>query len=164
MPPLRGIDRGIDGKMLCELEQIGHGGQIVIVDASYHIPFTARSVNYLGLTSAQALNGILGLVPVDAIRQADGSEGTPYVLCMNPDLPTKTCEALQSFEKVIANQTSILELKGVPRLANSESKDEIEKAGFYTLANNSDMPTLFVRTRDVLAYSCVLFAVGHSQE
>ncbi len=63
MPPLKGLDRGLNGSALKALEESGHGRRIAIVDASYRIPRWAQVVDYGGKTSVEALVGVLKLVP-----------------------------------------------------------------------------------------------------
>ncbi len=151
MPPLKGIDRGIDGKMLKALEETGHGDQIAVVDASYSIPKGADIVDYHGDSSARALNGILDLVPVDETEVAvvmSADPGTPGSLA-GPELE------------------GAFEDHGVESGFHfrNQDNDSLGKA-FYDLANASpdERPTLFVRTRDERAYACALFVVGHSQQ
>ncbi len=36
--------------------------------------------------------------------------------------------------------------------------------GFYSIANDEAVDTLYIRTRDTMAYACATFIVGHSQE
>ena len=149
MPPLIGIDRGIDGKMLKALEETGHGDQIVVVDASYSIPRGAQVVDYHGDSSPRALNGILDLVPVEETENAkimSSDDGAPGSL------------VLPEFESAFQDH-------GVPSEHRFRNTDRLGTA-FYDLANTSleDHPTLFVRTRDDRAYACAMFVVGHSQK
>ncbi|HTE58324.1 MAG TPA: RbsD/FucU domain-containing protein [Verrucomicrobiae bacterium] len=141
MPPLNGIDRGINGNLLKALEEIGHGAQIAVVDASYDIPPAAEVADYQGDSSARALKGILDLVPLD------DANGYPNVSVMVPHFPQEPGTALEAFEEALTVE---------PGLTGQRD--------FYTLANNPEKHTLFVRTRDEKAFACALFVVGHSQE
>ena len=166
MPPLKGIDRGINGDMLKALEETGHGDQIVVVDASYSIPNSAHKVDYQGDSSVRALLGILDLVPVDETTEGGFGVPTPALMiaAMMPDLPTKTSPALEEFQEAFPLGDQGRVLVGITRLGDEASKGELGKAGFYKVANDPEKRTLFVRTRDQKAYACALFVVGHSQE
>lgn len=162
MPPLKGIDRGINGDMLKALEEIGHGAQIAIVDASYDIPIGAQVVNYQGDSSATALRGILDLVPVDEPANDIGKVKSK-VVAMLPDPPNKEIdsEAFMAFAEVLPTGTMPI-LAGTTRFGGEESAGDANK-GFYAAANDPEKHTLFVRTRDEKAYACAMFVVGHSQ-
>jgi len=166
MPPLKGIDRGINGDMLKALEETGHGDRIVVVDASYSIPYGAHKVDYQGDSSVRALLGILDLVPVDETK--DGGIGVPNpalaITTMMPDLPSRTSPALKEFQEAFPLGDQGRVLVGITRFGDEDSKGEQGRRGFYDLANDPEKRTLFVRTRDQKAYACALFVVGHSQE
>lgn len=168
MPPLKGIDRGINGDMLKALEETGHGDLIVVVDASYSIPNGAHKVDYQGDSSADALKGILALVPVD--EEPGGPQfGVPdpsyKITAMMPDPPESTSPALEAFKKEFPLGHEGYVLTGITRLGedNPRFSGENTKAGFYSVANDPEKRTLFVRTRDQKAYACAMFTVGHSQ-
>jgi hypothetical protein len=146
MPPLKGIDRGINGALLQALEECGHCEQIIIADASLNIPHDAYRRDYQGDSSAQALLGIIALVPVE--------EGT-RITCMAPDPPARTCKAMEVFRSTIGFRIESLPRNGDHRKGG---------LGFYDLINDSEMPTLFVRTRDILPFASARFLVGHAQE
>lgn len=146
MPPLKGIDRGLDGKALCALEQLGHGDQVVIVDPSYSIPRSAEVIDYHSNSSASALSGILSLVPHE--KDESGYD----IACMSHDIGGTICTATNAFEDV-ANK---LELE----MGYQTRKGE---GGFYSTVNDPGKNTLFVRTRDEQAFACAKFIVGHSQ-
>lgn len=164
MPPLKGIDRGLDGEALRILEQTGHGRQIAIVDPSYEIPADAwkesRVYDYHGSTSADALLGILKLVPVD-----EPLHEHPEVVVMHPDEGDERKEATTAFEHAV-DELGELRIAYVPRLDSDVSSfDEPDLGkGFYSLANDPEKKTVFFRTRDTKAYACAMFVVGHSQE
>ena len=152
MPPLKGIDRGLNGTILKALEESGHGRRIAVVDASYNIPRWAQVVDYAGATSVDALIGILRLVPY---------EGT--ISLMRPDETTNPNDWVFGDLATIALEQEFDEPDVVRRLDTIYEGSETAP-GFYTIANNPDEDTLFVRTRDTLAYACATFIVGHSQE
>jgi L-fucose mutarotase/ribose pyranase (RbsD/FucU family) len=158
MPPLKGIDRGIDGKLLCALEEAGHGFQIAVVDPSYPIPGHARVLDYhgnsAGNTSAQALRGILELVPTEKIDD-DGNT----ILAMGHDDIDRSTPAQTQFVKVGHEFGMATRVVG----RNDEVLGGTPVEGFYSRANNPDRYTIFVRTRDEQAYACAMFVVGHSQ-
>lgn len=162
MPPLIGIDRGIDGEMLKALEEIGHGAQIVVVDASYDIPEGAQTVSYHGDSSARALTGILKLVPVDEndVWTLTGKK-VGKVVAMLPDPPETECAALAELREAFPLGNGPV-LVGATRFGQEHEKG-VTKRGFYAAANDPEKHTLFVRTRDEKAYACAMFAVGHSQ-
>src|SRR5579872_5506316 len=111
MPPLKGIDRLIDGDLLKALEETGHGQQIVIVDPSYAIPHNSQRANYHGDSSARALRSILDLVPVD-----QDETGDYLITLMAPDPPAKNSKALRSFRTAI--QDLKLETITLPRMTD----------------------------------------------
>ena len=149
MPPLKGIDRGLNGDALKVLEEAGHGTQIVIVDPSYDIPEYARVIPYQGDSSASALMGILSLVPHE-------KDGAYDVTCMAAD--EGEADAGAAFKEVTDDLG--LDLGYQPRL---ETLGGIEP-GFYADANGIEKRTIFFRTRDEKTYACARFTVGHSQK
>lgn len=153
MPPLKGIDRGINGELLKALEESGHRDRIVVVDPSYPIPYEARVYDYGGDSSARALAGVLALVPWEGV-----------VTYMEPDPePGQGRESVEAFEY----ETSHLEQDGEPIALNGlygRSELNEDGTGFYDIANDiEEWPTIFVRTRDDRAFACATFIVGHSQ-
>ncbi|HUD06827.1 MAG TPA: RbsD/FucU domain-containing protein [Candidatus Saccharimonadales bacterium] len=150
MPPLKGIDRGINGSLLKALEETGHGDHIAIVDPSYSIPEGSRVIDYQGNSSARALKGILALVPI---------EEESHVLLMMPDTEQHSHEAVTEFEEALGG---VRETDWLTRYG----KDNPSGIGFYDLVNNPSnetQNTLFVRTRDEKAFACAMLVVGHSQ-
>lgn len=169
MPPLRGIDRGLDGNALKALEESGHGRRLAIVDASYDIPRWAQVVNYLGQTSAEALHGIASLVPIEE----------DSLTLMYPDIDDHSKLADDAYEAFLTVHGQLLKELGskitIGSLYRKDAADlsellqdaddaEEEEEGFYSVANNEAQDTLFVRTRDTLPYACATFIVGHSQQ
>lgn len=152
MPPLKGVDRGLNGNALKALEESGHEDKIVIVDPSYSIPEGAKVIDYQGDSSAQALRGILNLVPHEPLA-LDGWDAT----CMAADSAEEECPARDAFKKVAGELGLALGTR------TRHGTDEYP-GGFYSRANGLERPTLFVRTRDEKAYACAMFIVGHSQE
>lgn len=160
MPPLKGIDRGLNGEALMALEESGHGRRLAIVDASYDIPREAQSVDYRGQTSAEALKGILALVPYEP--------GTMVVM-VSPSEVTEGSAADRSHD---AFQEALDELFPAEQYPNSEGMEcsvlvppkgwPGEGDGFYDLVNHEH--TLFVRTPDRLPFACISFIIGHSQD
>ena len=151
MPPLKGIDRGLNGGALKALEESGHGERIAIVDPSYAIPEGSRVVSYQGDSSAQALRGILRLVPLEG-----------PVTCMLADENVTTNEAHEEFIEVIHELGVQADWRD--RHDTDLPDSRYDWRGFYTIVNNSDESTIFLRTRDKKAYACATFLVGHSQE
>lgn len=153
MPPLKGIDRALNGNALKVLEEMGHGQQIVIVDPSYEIPADPERliVDYQGNSSAGALRGIVQLVPIEKM------DGKVDVVVMKPDPPAETSKATKAFEAVAQDLDLVL-------AHQIRTDDSIFDKGFYSLANDPEKSTVYFRTRDAKAYACALFVVGHSQE
>lgn len=147
MPPLKGIDRGLNGDALKALEEAGHGQRIAIVDPSYAIPEGARVIPYQGESSATALKGILSLIPIEKIHGSDA-------LIMEADERPDDCEATKAFDQVAVELGLVL-----GSIQRHDTSDLF--TGFYTEVNQPD--TLFFRTRDEKAYACATFIVGHSQ-
>ncbi len=161
MPPLRGIDRGLNGEALKALEESGHGRRLAIVDASYNIPRWAQVVEYHGHSSAQALLGIGRLLPIEL-----GS-----IRVMIADREEESHRAELEFAESCNHLTDELKqnlgYEGIYRLDDQESdfrgESPIKSLGFYSLANNEVEDTLYVRTRDTLPYACATFIIGHMQ-
>jgi len=155
MPPLKGIDRGLNGEALKALEESGHGQRIAIVDPSYAIPEDAPVVNYQGDSSATALRGILALVPTEKLHDRYD------VILMRADSEQwRDCEATNAFEEV--TQEMELKIGYKARVSDPHPGGPGPRVGFYDHVNSPD--TLFFRTRDTKAYACATFIVGHSQD
>lgn len=161
MPPLLGIERGIDGDMLKALEEIGHGAQIAVVDASYDIPEGAHVVKYCGDSSPRALAGIIALVPVDEDMPRLGGERSRSIVCMEPDDAGESGTVLEEFANTIPSDMILVAAKRNGDAAYRE--DSRTAQGFYAVANSPEAHTLFVRTRDPRKYGCAVFTVGHNQ-
>src|SRR3990167_9280168 len=127
--------------MLKALEEIGHGAQIAVVDASYDIPKESQTVDYQGDSSASALKGILNLVPTD----------NDIVIAMGSDEHDKPCPALKETYDALGS-APITHIYVVQRLGEENGEDVLSRQGFYAIANNPEKNTLFVRTRDEKAY------------
>lgn len=147
MPPLRGIDRGLNGNALKALEEAGHGQRIAIVDPSYNFPVNAQVLDYVGPphTSA-ALRGILKLIPIEG-----------DVVLMAPDPGSDDRKALDKMQE----ELNRLEIGHgvIPRLDEHAEDGN----GFYSVVNNPESSTIFFRTRDVRTFACATFIVGHAQ-
>lgn len=168
MPPLIGIDPGIDGKMLKAFEELGQGSRIVIVDANYAIPQGAHTLDYHGSSSAEALGGTLALVPVEP----DGHKVTNirhgWVYALGAESPEGVDAVLGELKKAVKDcpQKGVM-VESVTPVGNNERLfgDSIAHLGFIAFANNRELrdSTLFVRTRDQRLNACALFVVGHAQ-
>lgn len=171
MPPLKGIERGITGQLLCQLEELGHGDRITIVDASYSIPRGAERGEFHGDSSAKALRGILDLVPIDTVDDWDGmpnEDSDRRVLAMLND-QGKQPAAYARFKEARLGFPVPLVLIGATRKGQRDGSpyrhpDGAQYRGFYATMLDPHINTLFVRTRDRLASACASFMVGHSQE
>jgi hypothetical protein len=126
------------------------------VDASYNIPRWAEVIAYHGRSSASALFGIVKLVPVE--------ENRIDFMMPDPSADSPAYRAQNGFELAADELEEELQIKlktgNIPRLDLYSPHGK----GFYTIANNVEEDTLFVRTRDRLPYACATFIVGHSQE
>lgn len=161
MPPLKGIDRGLTGEALKALEESGHGRRIAIVDPSYNIPKWAQVIDYRGPNSAQALLGIVKLVPVETeepivFMRFDPSEEDKPVAAQAYRNFTET-EYSEEISPFRVNKAVL------PRLDQDAIEQGKGDIGFYSIANNEAENTLFIRTPDTLPYACVTFVIGHSQ-
>lgn len=158
MPPLRGIDRGLNGRALKALEESGHGRRLAIVDASYDIPAWAEVIDYTGQTSADALEGIGRLVPIEGgldVMLPDPGDDSEHA----DDAEAAFFAARDRLGKVLRQA---LPINGLQRLDEADPGNP-EDSGFYSLVNDESARTLFVRTRDVLPYACASFMIGHAQ-
>ena len=156
MPPLRGIDRGLNGEALKALEESGHGQMIAVVDSSYPIPREAQVIDYRGPSSAAALEGVLRLVPVEP--------GPLYMMMPDSDDSRAIAKEAQGHTGAAIGRVArelderelwMLQLTAVARL------DTDSQPGFYSIVDKAD--TLFIRTIDDLPYACAAFVIGHSQ-
>lgn len=159
MPPFREerrVDRGLPGKALETLERSGHLRRMAIVDTSYPIPRWAEEVDYRGRSSADALLGVVRLVPV---------EGVVEFMSPDPDDNREEAkEALKAFNQAFVElESEIPELQDQVGERHRLDDDEPEGVGFYSLANDPHADTLFLRTGDRLPYACATFVIGHSQ-
>jgi len=154
MPPLKGIDRGLNGEALKALEESGHGRRIAVVDASYNIPRWSQAIDYNGKTSVEALVGILKLVPHEGniLLMKPDSDVTEYGDGPFCDIAATEVDEALGYPKQF----------GILRLDTIENDEEVP--GFYSTANDESVDTLFIRTRDTMAFACATFVVGHSQE
>ncbi len=165
MPPFRTgpieVDRRFDGNVLRELRDIGHGHRVNIVDASYDIPRGTRVVKFPG-SSADALKGIVQLIPVENDR-LDIMIPDPVVADESHYLVAHAeCRFRAAADKLRDPSGPNINLVAVfhNRYAGQE---EGTPTGFYDLANNHGINTLFVRTIDELPFACVSLVAGHSQ-
>lgn len=159
MPPFREerlVDRGLPGKALEALERSGHLRRMAIVDTSYPIPRWAEEVDYRGRSSADALLGVVRLVPV---------EGVVEFMSPDPDDNREEAkEALETFNQVFVElESEIPELQDKVGERHRLDIDEPERVGFYSLVNNQEVDTFFIRTNDRHLYACATFIIGHSQ-
>lgn len=159
MPPLLGIPRGLNGPALSAYETSGHGRRSAIVDASYNIPRWAQVVEYRGTTSARALFDVLKVVPVEAYA----------VDFMIPDPHVDDNDAYKNFAAALRLASQFRHRKGWDMVSLGEQRFRLDEQsvndqpGFYTVANNQEEDTLFLRTQDTLPYACATFVIGHSQ-
>lgn len=167
MPPLRGIERGIDGDMLKALEELGHGQRLAIVDPSYAIPDGNSVIKYAGDSSANALKGILDLVDVDVTSHIGTEEKLVIVSIMEPDTGDRRANATFSeLEIIVMNRaigSQVRSAYSMKRLGDPASGSAWGSLGFYAIVNNPETNTVFVRTRDPRPFACASFIVGHAQ-
>ncbi|MBI2009112.1 hypothetical protein HYS84_01730 [Candidatus Saccharibacteria bacterium] len=159
MPPFREerrVDRGLPGKALRALEESGHGRRMAIVDTSYPIPRWAETVDYRGRSSADALLGVVRLIPV---------EGKVEFMSPDPnDSREGAKEALEAFNQVFVKlESEIPELQDRVGERHRLDHDELDGIGFYSITNDSEVDTLYLRTGDRRLYACATFLIGHSQ-
>jgi L-fucose mutarotase len=138
---LRGIDPLLSPELLMILRAMGHGDEIVIVDANYPATSNARRLVRLdGVDSSRALAAILSVLPLDSFVD-DPANGMQVV-----GKPDEIPPAIADF------QTIVDRLAGFPvRIGR------IERFGFYERAK-----TCFavVATSDRRLYANVILKKG----
>lgn len=67
---LNGINKLLDGNLLKELCDMGHGDEIAIVDANYPAyTFGNRVLSYPGVSATELLDAIIKIFPIDHISR-----------------------------------------------------------------------------------------------
>lgn len=150
MPPLKGMDSGLNGELLKALWEAEQNSQIALIGDKMadEIPLYAKSAPYKINSTAKALEVILKHVPT-----LEGSS----VLLMRSDAFEVECPELRDAMRVARNAG--LDIEVVPRLG---SDSENGYPGFFELVNDPGEETLYVPTLDERRYACARIVVGYS--
>jgi len=138
---LKGLDPLLGADLLHALRSMGHGDDLVIVDANFPAATMGRRVVRMdGVSATRALAAVLSVLPLDDF--VDEPCGRIEVVG-DPDAVPEVCE---EFQKIIDRAES-----GRFKLAS------IERFAFYARAREA---FAVVQTGETRLYGCVLLKMG----
>lgn len=143
---LKGIDHRLNADVLRVLRAMGHGDVLIVADTNFPADSVARAtvtgqlLRMENLTSAQAVNAILSVLPLDTF--VDDFAGRMEVVGNPTELPPVQQEV----------QAEIDRAEGRPRPMIG-----IERFAFYDLARKS---YAVITTGDRRFYGCFMFRKG----
>jgi L-fucose mutarotase len=138
---LLGIPRLLTPDLLHALSSMGHGDEMVIVDANFPAAGVARRVVYLpGATSTDALDAVLAVMPLDTTV-------SPAVVTMEVvGDPTARPPAVEDFARAIARRSK-----------DERALGHLERQQFYARARGA---YVIVQTGDTRRYANILLVKG----
>jgi L-fucose mutarotase len=141
---LRGLPALLTPDLLHTLASMGHGDEIVVVDANFPAASVGRRVLYLaGATSTQALDAVLRVLPLDTVL-------TPAAVTMEVvGDPRATPPPVVEFAQVIAERTG-----------DARALGHLERQRFYERARGA---FAVVQTGDTRPYANILLVKGVSR-
>ena len=143
---LKGIDNRLNAEVLATLRAMGHGDVLIVADTNFPSDSVARAtvtgklLRMENLTSAEAVNAILSVLPLDTF--VDDFAGRMEVVGKPDELPP----VQQEF------QAEIDWAEGKPRKMIS-----IERFAFYDMARQS---YAVIQTGERRFYGCFMFRKG----
>ena len=143
---LKGIDNRLNADVLRVLRAMGHGDVLIVADTNFPSDSVARAtvtgelLRMENLTSAQAVNAILSVLPLDTF--VDDFAGRMEVVGNPTELPPVQQEV----------QAEIDRAEGRPRPMIG-----IERFAFYDMARNS---YAVIQTGERRFYGCFMFRKG----
>ena len=143
---LKGIDNRLNAEVLACLRAMGHGDVLIVADTNFPSDQVARATvtgNLLrmeNLTSAQAVNAILSVLPLDTF--VDDFAGRMEVVGAPDEIPAVQAEV----------QAEIDHAEGRPRPMTS-----IERFAFYDMARQA---YAVIQTGERRFYGCFMFRKG----
>ena len=143
---LKGIDNRLNAEVLACLRAMGHGDVLIVADTNFPSDQVARAtvtgklLRMENLTSAQAVNAILSVLPLDTF--VDDFAGRMEVVGAPDEIPAVQAEV----------QAEIDHAEGRPRPMTS-----IERFAFYDMARQS---YAVIQTGERRFYGCFMFRKG----
>lgn len=143
---LKGIDNRLNAEVLACLRAMGHGDVLIVADTNFPSDQVARAtvtgklLRMENLTSAQAVNAILSVLPLDTF--VDDFAGRMEVVGAPDDIPAVQAEV----------QAEIDHAEGRPRPMTS-----IERFAFYDMARQA---YAVIQTGERRFYGCFMFRKG----
>jgi L-fucose mutarotase len=143
---LKGIDNRLNAEVLACLRAMGHGDVLIVADTNFPSDQVARAtvtgklLRMENLTSAQAVNAILSVLPLDTF--VDDFAGRMEVVGAPDDIPAVQAEV----------QAEIDHAEGRSRPMTS-----IERFAFYDMAREA---YAVIQTGERRFYGCFMFRKG----
>mgnify|MGYP001809961507 CR=1 FL=1 len=143
---LKGIDNRLNAEVLACLRAMGHGDVLIVADTNFPSDQVARAtvtgklLRMENLTSAQAVNAILSVLPLDTF--VDDFAGRMEVVGAPDEIPAVQAEV----------QAEIDHAEGRPRPMTS-----IERFAFYDMARQA---YAVIQTGERRFYGCFMFRKG----
>lgn len=143
---LKGIDNRLNAEVLATLRAMGHGDVLIVADTNFPSDSVARAtvtgklLRMENLTSAEAVNAILSVLPLDTF--VDDFAGRMEVVGDPTTLPLVQIEV----------QAEIDQAEGRPRPMIG-----IERFAFYDMARKS---YAVIQTGERRFYGCFMFRKG----
>ena len=143
---LKGIDNRLNAEVLACLRAMGHGDVLIVADTNFPSDQVARAtvtgklLRMENLTSAQAVNAILSVLPLDTF--VDDFAGRMEVVGAPDEIPAVQAEV----------QAEIDHAEGRPRPMTS-----IERFAFYDMARQA---YAVIQTGERRVYGCFMFRKG----
>jgi L-fucose mutarotase len=143
---LKGIDNRLNAEVLATLRAMGHGDALIVADTNFpsdsvaRATVTGRLLRMENLTSAEAVNAILSVLPLDTF--VDDFAGRMEVVGKPDEVPPVQAEV----------QAEIDRAEGRPRKMVS-----IERFAFYDIARKS---YAVIQTGERRFYGCFMFRKG----
>jgi L-fucose mutarotase len=138
---LIGIHPALTPDLLRHLRAMGHGDELVIVDANFPAEACARRVERLaGVTATEALRAILTILPLDSY--VDAPARTMQVV----DDPEATPDIVAEFQRIVdATADNPAKLRGVER---------------FTFYEEAKRAFCIVQTAETRLYGNIILAKG----
>jgi L-fucose mutarotase len=143
---LKGIDHRLNAEVLACLRAMGHGDVLIVADINFpgdsvaRATVTGKLLRMENLTSAEAVNAILSVLPLDTF--VDDFAGRMQVVGQPDEMPPVQVEV----------QAEIDRAEGRPRPMMG-----IERFAFYDLARQS---YAVIQTGERRFYGCVMLRKG----
>ena len=137
---LKGIHPLLHAELLHVLASMGHGDELAIVDGNFPAAAIARQLIQLPVSSAQALDAILTLFPLDTVVAP-------------PALTMQVIGDATAVPEVVRDFAAVLSTHGV----SSGALGSLEREVFYARARGA---FAIVRTAELRPYGNILLVKG----